>query len=204
MERVLLVTTKSKASSLRGAAFSSSLRALYLILKKLYQRWCFAAEVVAMFDFWCGFLLNEIRHGWRNKDLAIWRSMFDLTLHLAKTLNIRFCFHGNSSHIVLLFQLRREENTPRDRKNCSKYGGNRNIEVWIMRSYLKEFVKNFSPFKRNCSSNKHGPIMASQTAENYKDSTVFHNLVGFIPHFKGNLEKYIFKPQKFLWHRNTA
>ena len=66
VERVLLVTTKSKASSLRGAPFS---RNLYLILEKLYQRWCFAAEVVAMFDFWCEFLLNEIRHGWRNKDI---------------------------------------------------------------------------------------------------------------------------------------
>ena len=44
-------------------------------------------------------------------------------------------FHGNSSHAILLFELRRE-NSPRDRKDCSKYGFVQNLEVCIIGSHL--------------------------------------------------------------------
>ena len=50
VERVILGTPKSEATSLWKVPFSGSLRALNLIFQDLSGYWCFAAEMGTMYD----------------------------------------------------------------------------------------------------------------------------------------------------------
>ena len=49
---------------------------------------------------------------------------------------------------TLVVKRLRRESAPEEKKNCSKCRDVRNMEVRIMGSHLKEFVKELSPYRR--------------------------------------------------------
>ena len=152
---------KIEATSLCGGSFSSCLRALCLIFKDLFERWCFAAQVVAMFYAWCGFLPSENTQCWRNKDISFGVCCSIWHFNLLKPSIEDFFLTVILVIISYLFKIRRE-NTSTDKKNCLKYGGVRNMKVWIMESHLQVLVRECSPCQGNSLNKRDVRIMESQ------------------------------------------
>ena len=143
-----------------GVSFSSCLRALCLIFKDLFERWCFAAQMVAMSYAWCGSLPSENKQCWRNKDIS-----FGVCCSIWHFILLKPCIEDFVSTVILVIISYLFKNTFTNKKNRLKYGGVRNMKVWIMESHLQVLVRECSPCQGNSSNKRDVRIMESRIKE---------------------------------------
>ena len=132
------------------------MRDWWLTFKHLSECWCFAAGLVAMPDLSCGFLRNENKKGWQNKDIQ-----FGVGCLNWYSFCLRPCIPDFVTVILSILYCWNKV----DKIRLGPGAIVPNVEVWIMGSHLYVFVKEFLPCLRNRLNKRNVRNMGSQVIE---------------------------------------